>query len=257
VEYIRSFILVVMLIIISQSIKGANYFEPIEPRWGVSPNQIQYSSLTLGVIGLALVAFKPKIDRPIIYIPEIDRRHNFDMPDWGYNLGDKGGKWMIAVPYAYYLGLRPKYNWEKMYVYTESLFMMSGAVTIAKYSFGRKRPSGNNLSFPSGHTAQAFTVASWIGTDLYRTYQDSPLQYVYATVPYAFAAFVGASRIGGKQHYFTDVVVGGAVGAVIGYFMYTFHFDEDGNLRKQHLPIISLMTDPYSETYMLSAVFDF
>jgi len=257
-EYIRSFILVLILIIISQNIKGETYFEPIEPRWDVSPNQIQYSSLVLGLVGTALIVIKPETSRPIVFIPEIDKKHNFDIPSWAYNLGDKGAKWIIAVPYAYYLMLRPKYNWEKAFVYTEALFMMHGSITMAKYSFGRKRPNGgNNLSFPSGHTAQAFTAASWIATDLYRTHKSSPMRYAYATVPYLFAGFVGATRIGGKKHYFTDVLVGGSLGALIGYTMYSFHFDNNGNLRKQHLPIVALFADPSTDTVLLSATFGF
>jgi len=224
----------------------------------VSPAQVRYSSLALGVVGTALILIKPEISRPIVYLPEIDKKHNFDMPSWAYDIGDQGAKWIIGVPYVYYLALRPKYSWEKAFVYSEALLMMHGSVTIAKYSFGRKRPGGgNNLSFPSGHTAQAFTAASWIATDLYRTNHDSSLKYLYASIPYAFAGFVGASRIGGKKHYFTDVVTGGAVGTLIGYAMYTFHFDDMGNLRNQHMPLVMLMADPSSESYLLSATLPF
>jgi len=255
---IRSFILAILLIMIAQTIKGETYFEPINPRLNVSPAQVQYSSLALGIVGTALVIIRPSISRPLVYIPEIDKKHNFDMPSWAYNVGDKGAKWIVGVPYLYYLALRPKYSWEKAFVYSEALLMMHGSVTITKYSFGRKRPGGgNNLSFPSGHTAQAFTAASWIATDLYRTYKDTPMKYVYATVPYAFAGFVGASRIGGKKHYFTDVLVGGSVGTLIGYAMYSFHFDESGKLRKQHMPLVMLNADPLSSSYMLSATLSF
>jgi len=257
-EYIRSFILVIILIIISQNLKGETYFEPVDIRWDVSPSQIRYSSLALGIIGTALILVRPETSRPIIFVPEIDKKHNFDVPRWAYTLGDKGAKWIIGVPYAYYLVLRPKYSWEKSFVYTEALLMMHGSITIAKYSFGRERPDGgNNLSFPSGHTAQAFTAASWIATDLYRTHENSPMRYAYATVPYVFASFVGATRIGGKKHYLTDVLVGGSLGALIGYTMYSFHFDSEGKLRDQHLPIVSLFADPYTNTVILSAKFGF
>jgi len=256
--FLRSFILAILLIMIAQTIKGETYFQPIEPRWNVSPNQVQYSSIALGIIGTALVIIRPRITRPLVYIPEIDKRHNFDIPDWAYNVGDKGAKWIIAVPYLYYFGLRPEYNWEKAYVYSEALLMMHGSVTIAKYSFGRKRPGGgNNLSFPSGHTSQAFTVASWMATDLYRTYRKSPMRYLYASVPYAFAGFVGMTRIGSKKHYFTDVLVGGAAGTLIGYAMYSFHFDNEGKLRNQHMPIVMLSTDPLSNSHLLTATFSF
>lgn len=165
---------------------------------------------------------------------------------------------MIAAPYFYYLTLRPTYSWEKAYVYSEALLMMHGVITISKYSFGRKRPNGgNNLSFPSGHTAQAFTVASWFATDLYRTHQRSPLKYLYASVPYAFAGFVGATRIGGKKHYFTDVLVGGSIGTLIGYTMYSFHFDKNGNLRDSNFPIITFIADPTEDSHGINVTFTF
>lgn len=235
----------------SLSAFSSEYFTPINPSWDVSPNQIKYSSLSLGVAGLALAIIRPEISRPLLFIPEIDKRHNFDIPTWAYNLGDKGAQYMIAIPYLYYFGLRPKYSWEKAFVYTEALLMMNGVVTLSKYSFGRKRPSGNNLSFPSGHSAQAFSTATWIATDLWRT-TTGPMRYVGVVVPYAFASFVGATRIGGKKHYFTDVVTGGAIGASISYIMYNFHFDKEGNLLNPNHPLVNFIYEPSTS---LSALF--
>jgi len=255
---LKSILTILVLAFFIHSVKAETYFEPIEPRWDVSPNQIQYSALALGLVGTALVVIRPEVSRPLIYLPKMDEKHNFDVPDWAYKLGDKGAQWMIGVPYLYYFGLRPKDNWAKAYVYTEALLFTHGSITIAKYSIGRQRPDkSNNLSFPSGHTAQAFTVASWFATDMYRTHRDSPMRYVYLTVPYAFASFVGATRIGGKKHYFSDVLVGGTLGTIIGYFMYDFHFDENGRLRNPKGPIFSVLADPATQQYGMNATFSF
>jgi len=238
------------LIFVFTNAFGTDYFQKIEPRFDVSPPQMEYSALAMGVVSLGLVIASPNTNRPLIYLPEIDKRHNFDIPKWAYNLGDKGAQYILAVPYLYYLGMRPSYAWEKMFVYTETLLFMNSAVTITKYSVGRKRPTGNNLSFPSGHTAQSFSTATWIATDLWRT-TTGPIKYVSVVVPYAFASFVGATRIGGKKHYFTDVVAGAAIGSSISYIMYNFHFDAKGNLRNQNFPTVNFLYEPSDSSSML------
>jgi len=65
----------------------------------------------------------------------------------------------------------------------------------------------DQFSFPSGHTLAAFAVA----TSLTRFY---PL----AAAPLFFAAAsIGASRMVLGMHYLSDVVVGGLLGAALGY----------------------------------------
>lgn len=65
----------------------------------------------------------------------------------------------------------------------------------------------DQFSFPSGHTLAAFAVA----TSLTRFY---PL----AAAPLFFAAAsIGASRMVLGMHYLSDVVVGGLLGAAMGY----------------------------------------
>ena len=88
-------------------------------------------------------------------------------------------------------------------------------VTAIKYLTGRHRPSfGDNLfigpsisedSFPSGHTAVAFTVATVVG-DAY----DCPI------ITYPIAALVGLSRIYKGAHWASDVFVGATLGILVG-----------------------------------------
>jgi membrane-associated phospholipid phosphatase len=87
---------------------------------------------------------------------------------------------------------------------------------VAKIAFGRGRPrQGNGRfrgpclnadSFPSGHTALAFGVASTYACHR----RDS------AGVAYGLASLVGWSRIAEGSHWPTDVAAGAALGIALG-----------------------------------------
>ena len=67
----------------------------------------------------------------------------------------------------------------------------------------RQRPDGGGGSFPSGHTAFAFTGAAF----LHRRYG-----WGYGIPAYAVSAFVGYSRVYSDQHWTSDVLAGAAIG---------------------------------------------
>ncbi len=93
---------------------------------------------------------------------------------------------------------------------------------VLKYVTGRARPNqtaqdadvfdpfSGQASFPSGHTTQAFTVA----TVLACTFDEQPL---VGGTAYVLAAGVGASRVYGNNHYASDVVAGAILGSWVGY----------------------------------------
>jgi hypothetical protein len=97
-----------------------------------------------------------------------------------------------------------------------------------KYAFGRERPNqGQGLgnffqggdSFPSDHSAAAWSIASVIAHEY-----PSPLTQIAV---YGLATAVSASRVLGKQHFPSDVVVGGAIGWLIGWQVYRTHHDPE------------------------------
>src|SRR6202790_1988836 len=96
--------------------------------------------------------------------------------------------------------------------------------TTFKYAFGRQRPNqGDGLgkffehgvSFPSDHSAVAWSIASVIAHEY-----PGPLTRVAV---YGLATAVSASRVMGKQHFPSDVVVGAAIGWLIGRQVYRAH----------------------------------
>lgn len=83
-----------------------------------------------------------------------------------------------------------------------------GTVHALKLVIPAKRPDYEpgdpKNSFPSGHTASAFSGATFI----HRRYG-----WRQAAVPYAFAAFTGYSRVEAERHHVRDVLVGAAIAA--------------------------------------------
>lgn len=94
-----------------------------------------------------------------------------------------------------------------------------------KVAVGRSRPSkdlgttdfhpfNGGLSFPSGHTTQAFALASVISEHADRPWVTG--------VSYGLAGLVGLARVEQRQHFMSDVVAGALIGtfmgkAVVGY----------------------------------------
>jgi len=90
---------------------------------------------------------------------------------------------------------------------------------------GRERPTVSDGhghffhggdSFPSGHAMESFALASVIAHE-YRNKKIVPV------LAYGLAALVSASRLSGRQHFASDVVVGGAMGWFIGTYVFHTH----------------------------------
>lgn len=86
-------------------------------------------------------------------------------------------------------------------------------------------------SFPSGHSTQAWAVATVIAHE----YKDRPVVQIAA---YGIASAVSVARFTGHKHYISDVVVGSALGFGIGKYVYKAHHreslteDDDGTTSK-------------------------
>lgn len=94
---------------------------------------------------------------------------------------------------------------------------------IIKYSVDRTRPfvaypeleklsSGGGPSFPSGHTSDAFAIATAVSLTWPRWYVIVPA--------YSWAALVGWSRLALGVHYPSDVLMGALMGAGASFLCY-------------------------------------
>jgi hypothetical protein len=110
------------------------------------------------------------------------------------------------------LGLKPKNDFKHQtinIVIANSITV--GLVTTLKHIVKEERPDySDNLSFPSGHTAMAFTNAAL----LYYEYKDSNLWY--ASSGFLFATATGMLRIANNKHYTSDVLAGAGIGLASG-----------------------------------------
>jgi membrane-associated phospholipid phosphatase len=96
-----------------------------------------------------------------------------------------------------------------------SLALAGLATAAGKTVSGRPRPEqsldadgyspfSGQASFPSGHTAAAFAMATSLSDDIHRTWATVGL--------YGMATAVGWSRINDNRHWFSDVVAGALIG---------------------------------------------
>ncbi|MBC5837973.1 phosphatase PAP2 family protein [Flavobacterium muglaense] len=110
------------------------------------------------------------------------------------------------------LGFAPKTNYRNQ---TVNIIVANTAtvvvVEIAKRIAKRERPDlSDNMSFPSGHSAVAFTNA----TLLYYEYKDA--NFWYASSGFLFAGATAAFRIANNKHFASDVLVGAGIGTASG-----------------------------------------
>lgn len=136
---------------------------------------------------------------------------------FGRNFSTHADDFLVFVPVAQiYLGksfgFKPKNDFQHQTINIAIANVMTYSVTkILKVTFKEQRPDqSDNESFPSGHTAVAFTNASL----LFYEYKDSNLWY--ASSGFLFAAATGVLRIANNKHYTSDVLAGAGIGLASG-----------------------------------------
>ena len=109
-------------------------------------------------------------------------------------------------------GFKPTNNFKQQTINIIVANAIMGTVVFAtKNIVKEERPDqSDNLSFPSGHTATAFTNASL----LYYEYKDSNVWY--ASSGFLFATATGVLRIANNKHYTSDVLTGAGIGLASG-----------------------------------------
>lgn len=127
----------------------------------------------------------------------------------------------VPVAAAYALkacGVESESSWKRMAVNTAVSYAFSVGTTWAlKHSIHERRPDWtDNHSFPSGHTALAFTGAIILDKE-YR--HVSPW---ISVAGYAVATGVAVDRVARNRHAWQDVTAGAAIGVgstLLGYWL--------------------------------------
>lgn len=129
----------------------------------------------------------------------------------------------IAVPagiLAYSLFKKDSITRQKFYTIASSEFFAGVITTSLKFAVHRERPFkthsditkysvAGSLSFPSGHTSAAFSIATSISLAFPKWYVVAP--------SLLWASIAGYSRMYLGVHYPSDVIVGAVIGAGTSY----------------------------------------
>lgn len=136
-----------------------------------------------------------------------------------------------AIAGAFYLIGRTSKNYrarETGILSAEALINSEITTRALKAITQRARPHGGKdrskffvggTSFPSGHSVQAWSVATVIACE----YHDHLAAQIAA---YGIAGAVSVSRFTGQKHYLSDILIGSVMGYGIGRYVYRTHHRE-------------------------------
>src|ERR1700730_12956590 len=99
------------------------------------------------------------------------------------------------------------------------------------------RSYGVDGAFPSGHAAASFALARVIASE----YPNKPVQ----VAAYAFALAISASRVTSRQHFPSDVLVGGTFGYLIGGYVVRHYAGENVGSGFSFVPLVDVPTHTF------------
>ena len=134
--------------------------------------------------------------------------------------------------------------------------VLKGISQRARPADGRERSEffDGGSSFPSGHSTQAWAVATVIAHE----YKERPAVQIAA---YGIASAVSVARFTGHKHYISDVVAGSALGFGIGKFVYHAHhresLTEDDVTEVNKWPLITPQFNRQARQYGVALTWNF
>jgi hypothetical protein len=136
--------------------------------------------------------------------------------------------------------------------------VLKGVTQRARPADGRERSEffDGGSSFPSGHSTQAWAVATVIAHE----YKDRPAVQIAA---YGIASAVSVARFTGHKHYLSDVLAGSALGFGIGKFVYHAHHrellkdDGESETLKSKWPLIAPQFNRQARQYGMALTWNF
>jgi len=148
-------------------------------------------------------------------------------------------------------GVKSKNHWfdQSKNLFISNLFSV-GITFALKKSNHKIRPNGEADSFPSGHSALAFTNA----TVLYHEFHNTAPGLAYSG--YAFATTVGIFRMLNNKHFLSDVLVGAGIGIAVTNLVFYFKPLKNFNPFKK-VKNVSIFPTLSDNTYGLYANYQF
>ena len=130
----------------------------------------------------------------------------------------------------------PRYR-AMTYDLMHAFLINAGYTTLLKEVVQRERPNGDDqLSFPSGHASNAFTLAA---------VAERHYGWKVGLPAYTLASLVAVSRLQRNKHYLSDVMAGATLGYVVGRTVVRVNGQPLDSPRRAHLsvsPVISKRT---------------
>ena len=124
----------------------------------------------------------------------------------------------VAVYGFELMGMKPKTDWKnRIAIHAKGHIITLGLAHLMKTLINNERPNGARMSFPSGHTAYAFSGATILAME----YKDEHPWVPYAA--YGSAGVVGIMRIANNRHYVSDVLFGAGLGILSMKLAYWTH----------------------------------
>ena len=209
-------------------------------RWG-QDEWIDFALYTGGIGAVML------LDKPIY--KEIQKNRTTSADNFARLVQEFGSYPSFGIMGAFYAGGSLLDNDKAKTVAMDafaSSFVSAGIITTTlKIVSGRSRPIknegtyhftpfGGDDSFPSGHTTQAFALASVIAEH----YDE---QWIDIT-SYGIATLVGLARVEQEAHFPSDVVAGAVIGTVVGKSIVRYNKEKHTNVNVTFAPIVDSQT---------------
>jgi membrane-associated phospholipid phosphatase len=196
-------------------------------RLWTSPERLRFSDaewlIPAGGFAAALFVTDRDASRHLSRSPKtINRYNNISNAGAGALIGSASGLWLLGH-------VRHNSHWsESGFLAGEAVLNSLVMVEGLKYSLGRERPFQGNgsgaffqggTSFPSEHAAAAWAVAGVLAHEY-----PGPLTKILA---YSLASAVSYSRVRARQHFPSDVFIGGMMGNLVAQQIYTRHHNTE------------------------------
>lgn len=200
-------LLAALTILSADQFNGRDYFKYAMPEIGKTWEGYVILGSGAALSGLAVMADKP--------VREFMTQKTY-LPHWLDAVTDSyvDHYWAFGVSALGALGYGMKTgNYGESFRYWAAANIGTVALTYAlKYGVGRLRPNEkDHKSFPSGHSSVAFATAT-----MYQMWYGAA-----GGIPaYAFAVITAFQRLDDDQHWFSDVIMGAAIGIAVPYMFF-------------------------------------